>query len=231
MFDNKKILAVIPARGGSKGIPRKNIKNLAGIPLIGWTINAALKSKYIDYTVLSSEDDEIINLAIKLGCSVPFKRPEELAKDDTHGILPILHAIDNCKGFDYVIMLQPTSPLRTTEDIDEFIEFSFERNALACVSVSETAKSPYWMFSIKNEYLNPLLPEFSLVPRRQDLPKTYALNGALYLAKIEWLQENRNFVSLETKAYVMPNERSFDIDTELDFLICEMLLSKNFFEK
>lgn len=228
MYKGKRVLAVIPARGGSKGIPRKNIKNLSGKPLIGWTIDAAKSSKYIDRLILSSEDDEIIKTAQDLGCEVPFKRPFELAKDKTHGIKPILHALEQSPGYDYVMMLQPTSPLRLTDDIDECIEKIIDEKAKSCVSICEPSKSPYWMYNInlKSE-LSPILPEFSLIPRRQDLPSVYALNGAIYIAEVNWLQNNRNFISKETIGYIMPQERSFDIDTILDFEICEHILSKD----
>lgn len=228
MFNNKKILAVVPARGGSKGVPRKNIKLLAGKPLIEWTFNAAKQSKYIDRIVLSSEDDEIIEIAKKIGFDVPFKRPAELAQDDTHGIEPILHAVSECDGFDYVMMLQPTSPLRTVEDIDKFIEWSFSKNAKSTVSVCEPSKSPYWMYNMEeNKLLCPLIPEHSLVPRRQELPKVYSLNGALYIAEIFWLQQMKNFMSNQTIGYIMPQERSYDIDTILDFQICEYILTNS----
>lgn len=227
MINNKKILAIIPARGGSKGVPHKNIKLLAGKPLIYWTIEAAKNSQYIDELVLSSEDNEIINIAKELGCNVPFKRPVELAQDNTHGIEPILHAVDMCSGYDYVMMLQPTSPLRTTEDIDEFIDYFINQKVNACVSICEPTKSPYWMYQLDNKNnLMPLLREYSLVPRRQDLPKTFALNGALYIANIEWLKKNKNFMSDETIGYVMPTSRSYDIDTIEDFMICDYLLKK-----
>ena len=227
MIEDKKILAVIPARGGSKGVPRKNIKLLAGEPLIAWTIKAAENSKYIDRVVLSSEDEEIIKIAQELGCDVPFMRPNSLAQDDTHGIEPILHAIDNCQGYDYVMMLQPTSPLRLTEDIDGCIEKFAKEKAKSCVSVCEPAKSPFWMYTIDNiNQLEPTLPELSLVPRRQDLPSVYALNGAIYIAKTKWLLENKNFISSETIGYVMPTSRSYDIDTLEDFKICELFLKE-----
>ncbi|WP_416141359.1 cytidylyltransferase domain-containing protein [Lysinibacillus capsici] len=227
MFKEKSILVVVPARGGSKGVPRKNIRLLAGKPLIEWTFQAAVKSKYIDRIVLSSEDDEIIEVAKSVGYDVPFKRPHELALDDTHGIEPILHAIKECEGFDYVMMLQPTSPLRTVEDIDKFIEQFFEKKAKSSVSVCEPSKSPYWMYEVEeNGGLKPLLPEFALVPRRQALPTVYSLNGALYMAEVSWLQQTRNFMSEETISYIMPQERSYDIDTMLDFCICEFLLNR-----
>lgn len=219
------ILAVIPARGGSKGVPRKNIKILAGKPLIQWTIEAAQQSKYISRVILSSEDEEIIALAKSMGCDVPFTRPIELAQDTTQGIEPILHAVEMCPGYDYVMMLQPTTPLRTTKDIDGFIEHFFKNGANASVSVCEPTKTPFWMFQLKEskEFLTPLLPEHSKVQRRQDLPSVYALNGALYIAEINWLKGNKGFISGETIGYVMPQERSYDIDSIVDFKICEIL--------
>lgn len=145
---NSKILAIIPARGGSKGVPRKNIRELAGKPLIAWTIEEAKKSKYIDRLILSTEDDEIIEVAKQYGCEVPFKRPIELAQDDTPGIDPVLHAIEQCPGYDYVVLLQPTSPLRTVDDIDGCIEQLLSSDGTNfCVSVTEPEKSPYWMYT------------------------------------------------------------------------------------
>ena len=225
MMNSPKILAIIPARGGSKGVPRKNIKLLAGKPLIAWTIEEAKKSKYISKLILSSEDDEIINVAKEYGCEVPFKRPVELAQDNTPGIDAILHAIEQCPGYDYIILLQPTSPLRTSEDIDDFISYFINQNVNACVSVCEPSKSPYWMYQLNNQNdLIPLLTEHGSANRRQDLPKVFALNGALYIANIEWLMKNKNFVTDETVGYIMPTNKSYDIDTIEDFMICEYLL-------
>ncbi|WP_146549639.1 cytidylyltransferase domain-containing protein [Rummeliibacillus suwonensis] len=229
MMNSPKILAIIPARGGSKGVPRKNIKLLVGKPLIAWTIEEAKKSKYISKLILSSEDDEIINVAKEYDCEVPFKRPIELAQDNTPGIDTILHAIEQCPGYDYIILLQPTSPLRTSEDIDDFISYFINQNVNACVSVCEPSKSPYWMYQLgTSNNLIPLLKENASISRRQDLPKAYALNGALYIANIEWIKQTKNFVTDETVAYVMPVNRSYDIDTIDDFQICEYLLEKRF---
>lgn len=229
MMNSPKILAIIPARGGSKGVPRKNIKLLVGKPLIAWTIEEAKKSKYISKLILSSEDDEIINVAKEYDCEVPFKRPIELAQDNTPGIDTILHAIEQCPGYDYIILLQPTSPLRTSEDIDDFISYFINQNVNACVSVCEPSKSPYWMYQLgTSNNLIPLLKENASISRRQDLPKAYELNGALYIANIEWIKQTKNFVTDETVAYVMPVNRSYDIDTIDDFQICEYLLEKRF---
>lgn len=219
-----KILAVIPARGGSKGVPRKNVKMLAGKPLIAWTIEEAKKSKYIDRVIISSEDEEILGVAKNYGCEVPFVRPKELAEDNTPGIEPILHAISECTGFEYVVLLQPTSPLRTVQDIDGCIKKILEYNAEFCVSVSRADKSPYWMFTLNNEKLVPVFPEEHKIANRQALPVSYAINGAVYVAKIDSLKKTKNFINDSTLSYIMPNESSIDIDTMQDFKVCEFLL-------
>ncbi|MCY9546108.1 cytidylyltransferase domain-containing protein [Lysinibacillus xylanilyticus] len=217
-----KVLAIIPARGGSKGVPRKNIKELAGKPLIEWTIEEAKKSKYIDRIIVSSEDKEILQVAQKFGADVPFVRPANLAEDTTAGIEPVLHALEHFSDYEYVVMLQPTSPLRLVEDIDGCIEQLLQENAEFCVSVCEVGQSPYWMYTLDSSTkMQPLLKQQTLITRRQDLPKVYTLNGAIYLANIDLLKQTRNFITEETIAYVMPVERSYDIDTEEDFKICE----------
>ncbi|MFJ8089697.1 cytidylyltransferase domain-containing protein [Lysinibacillus sp. NPDC095746] len=219
-----KVLAIIPARGGSKGVPRKNIKELAGKPLIAWTIEEAKKSKYIDRIIVSSEDKEILQVAQKFGADVPFVRPANLAEDTTAGIEPVLHALEHFSDYEYVVMLQPTSPLRLVEDIDGCIEQLLQENGEFCVSVCEVGQSPYWMYTLDSSAkMQPLLKQQTLITRRQDLPKVYTLNGAIYLANIDLLKQTRNFITEETIAYVMPVERSYDIDTEEDFKICEYL--------
>lgn len=227
MIDNKKVLAIIPARGGSKGVPRKNLRNLAGKPLIAWTIEEAKKSKYIDRLILSSEDAEIIKVAKEYGCEVPFVRPSELAQDETAGIDPLLHALEELAGYDYIVSLQPTSPLRITEDIDACIEKMMETNSPACVSVTEPANSPYWMYYVSDqEKMVPLIEQDSLTVRRQDLPAVYALNGAVYVAEVDWLKRNKSFLTKETSAFIMPIYRSYDIDTERDFRVCEFMVKE-----
>ncbi|MFJ8064179.1 cytidylyltransferase domain-containing protein [Psychrobacillus sp. NPDC096426] len=218
-------LAIIPARGGSKGVPRKNIKELAGKPLIAWTIEEAKKSKFIDRVILSSEDHEIIEIAKQYGCEVPFTRPVDLAQDETPGIAPVLHAMKECPGYDFVVLLQPTSPLRTVEDIDGAIETLFEKEADFCVSVTEPNQSPYWMYSLNvNGTMKPLIKQENFALRRQDLPKAYSLNGAFYMAKTEQLKVTKSFLTDDTVGYVMPRKRSFDIDTEEDFFLCQQVL-------
>jgi len=227
MIHGKTILAIIPARGGSKGIPRKNICKIAGKPLIAWTIEEARKSRYIDRLILSSEDPEIISIAAGYGCEVPFTRPVELAQDDTPGIEPVLHALRMLpEKYDYVMLLQPTSPLRTSLDIDGCVEKLAQSGAPACVSVSRSEKNPFWMYILdRGGRMRCLLETNSVFALRQFLPEVYALNGAVYIAKTGWLTNKRTFISSQTVPYVMPPERSFDIDSELDLKICHLLLS------
>jgi len=227
MIKGKKILAIIPARGGSKGLIGKNLRLLGGFPLLYWTIKAAKGSSYIDRLILSSEDEKIISTAKKYGCQSPFCRPPELARDDTPGIEPILHALGIISGYDYIIVLQPTSPLRLAEDIDACLTRCISAKANCCVSVTETGKPPFWTYLLdKRHRLLPIIKNDKKYVRRQDMPKTYQLNGAVYVAKVEWLKKHKTFLTDETIAYVMPAERSIDIDSEFDLSLCEHLLSK-----
>jgi CMP-N,N'-diacetyllegionaminic acid synthase len=227
MIHDKKILAVVPARGGSKGVPRKNIRELVGKPLIAWTIEQAKKSRYIDRLIVSTDDEEIARTAKEWGAEVPFLRPVELAQDDTPGVAPVLHAIEKLNGFDYVVLLQPTSPLRRTEDIDGCIEKCVQTGAPTCVTVTLPDKSPYWMYTIDGEQkLSPILPAQLSITRRQDLPSVYVLNGAVYVAKCRWLNEMQTFLTDYTVGYVMDGQRSIDIDTEEDLAFCEWLLNR-----
>lgn len=217
MINNKKVLGIIPARGGSKGLPRKNLKQVRGKPLIAWTIEEGKKSAYIDRLILSSEDEEIIRVAGLHGCEVPFRRPVELAKDSTPGIEPVLHALEQVPGYDYVVLLQPTSPLRTSADIDGCIEKCTGSRAPACVTVTKCQQHPFLMYftdSLGN--LVPVLPESAEFHRRQDYPDVFLLNGAVYVAETAWLTKNKTFVAQDTRGYEMPAERSVDIDSEAD---------------
>ena len=225
MIQDEKVLALITARGGSKGVPRKNVAPLCGQPLIAWTVQAALGSAHVDRVVLSSDDEEIIATAREWGCDVPFVRPAPLAADDTPGIAPVLHALDEVgEGFDWVVLLQPTSPLRAAADVDACIEAAASAGAPACVSVTLVPESPWWMFTLGDDgRMTPLLDGDAEVTRRQDSPPVYALNGAVYAARIGWLREHERFVTAETVAYVMPPERSVDIDTSADLAFARVL--------
>lgn len=224
MINGMAVLAVIPARGGSKGVPGKNIRPAGGKPLIAWTIEAAHASRLVDRVVLSSDDEAIIRAARGCGCEVPFVRDPALAGDRTPTIDVVLDALERCPGFGWVVLLQPTSPLRATQDIDGAIERCVAAGAPACVSVCESQESPYWMYTLRPDArMVPLLPS-PAVTRRQDLPRVYALNGAVYVARTEWLVRERTFLGPETVAFEMPVERSVDIDSESDFVQLQVYL-------
>ena len=228
MINDKKVLAIIPARGGSKGVSRKNIKDLYGKPLIAWTIEMAKKSRYIDFLMLSSEDDEIIQVAKNWDCEVPFIRPEFLAQDSTSAIDVILDVINKLSDYDYVVLLQPTSPLRNSEDIDGCIEKCVVEEAKSCVSITEADKSPYWMYYIdENRKIKAIIDNGIIANRRQELPKAYVLNGAVYVAESKWLCESKTFFTDDTIAYVMPQKRSVDIDSELDFAYVRAIIQED----
>jgi N-acylneuraminate cytidylyltransferase len=222
------VLALIPARGGSKGLPGKNIRPLKDKPLIGWSIEAARASRYVSRVVVSSDDEEILAVARDQGAETPFRRPASLAGDDAPSMDVVLHALDQLAGFEWIVLLQPTSPLRLAVDIDAAIEQCLKTNAPACVSVCEAPASPWWMFQVGEQgALRSFLPPEQRPAKRQDLPDLYALNGAVYVAKTEWLQTSRSFLTEETVAYVMPPARSVDIDTLFDFQWAECLLENH----
>ncbi len=225
-----KILAIIPARGGSKGIPNKNIADLAGKPLIGWTIANAKSSLSIDRVIVTTDSQAIANVASYYDAEVPFLRPAELAQDNTLGIQPVLHLLDWLEQQenylpDYVMVLQPTSPLRTTNDMEAAISLAIEYQADSVVSVSPTEQHPYWMKTITEEgYLQDFVLSKDKGDRRQELPSVYALNGAIYLARREIVIEKNSFYSDRTYSYIMPVERSLDIDTPWDLYLANLIL-------
>ncbi len=220
------ILALIPARGGSKGIPRKNIGAIAGKPLIVWTIDAALGVAAIDRVVVTTDDAEIAEVARAAGADVPFLRPVALARDETPGIDPALHALGVVPGYQTLVLLQPTSPLRTPGDITAALDLFTESKAPSVVSVSEARDHPFHCYARDSVgRLSALLPGGGET-RRQDLPAALALNGAIYVVDTKWLTAGRRFIGPETIGYVMPPERSIDIDTRLDWELAEVLLTK-----
>lgn len=222
-----RILAIIPARGGSKGIPRKNLKLLAGKPLIAWSIEAALQAQSIDRVIVSTEEEEIATVAKRFGAEVPFLRPISLAQDITPGIEPVLHAIEQLPYYDWVLLLQPTSPLRSVEDIEGIIRLCRDEATRSAVSVTRVSKHPFWMYQQDDHNrLQPLITNRPEIARRQELPSVYALNGALYLARTDWLIQNEGFIGPETLGYVMPEERSVDLDTPQDWLWVKFLIER-----
>jgi N-acylneuraminate cytidylyltransferase/CMP-N,N'-diacetyllegionaminic acid synthase len=225
-----KVLAVIPARGGSKAIPDKNIKTLGGKPLIAWTILTALEAGGVRRVIVSTDSHRIAETARAYGAQVPFLRPAELAQDDTPGIVPILHAAQWClenESYqpDYVLCLQPTSPFRTAEDIDQAIELAREKEADSVVSVTPVEHHPNWMQLVDSEgKLEDFIEGGSSVNKRQDMPPVYALNGAIYLVRLGTLLEHKTFFTADTYAYIMPPERSMDIDTPWEMHLAELVM-------
>jgi len=222
------VLALVPARGGSKGVPRKNIRLIGGKPMIAWTIEAARGSRYIDRLILSSDDQAIIDVAVRCGCEVPFVRPAELASDQADSMAVVRHAIDALpEQFEYLVLLQPTSPMRRAEDIDGAIERCVQQGAPACVSVCEADKSPFWMLRLDEQgVVRPLFPANQVPHRRQDAPVVFALNGAVYVARTDHLRIGGAFLAPGAVGYPMPKERSLAVDTELDLALVDFLLNR-----
>lgn len=224
MYKDKTFLAIIPARGGSKRLPRKNVLDLCGKPLIAWSIEAGLKSKYIDKVVVSSDDYEILETSKKFGAET-IKRPDELANDTATTFDAIKHAIDSLEKYDYIVLLQPTSPLRNEKHIDEAIELLENKQAGAIVSVCEVDHSPLWSNTLpKDASMNNFLKDEILNKRSQDLEKYYRLNGAIYICETEKLLLNKSFFLKQgIFAYNMEKIDSIDVDDLLDFKVAEAI--------
>lgn len=224
---NKTFLAIIPARGRSKRLPRKNILDLGGKPLIAHSIEAGLKSKYISKVVVSSDDDEILQTSQKFGADT-IKRPDYLATDTSSTFDALEHTIKSLEKYNYIVLLQPTSPLRNENHIDEAIELLIQKNADAIISVCEMDHSPLWSNILpENGNMNNFLRDEVLNKRSQDLEKYYRLNGAIYICKTNKLLQNKGFFLKENIfAYKMQQRESIDIDTELDFEIVKIILGE-----
>ena len=220
------LVAIIPARGGSKGIPNKNLKEFKGKPLIQWTIEQAHKSEYIDRVIVSTDSNEIANISRKLGAEVPFIRPKYLAKDTTSMIETVIYTLDNLKEINDLILLQPTSPLRRVADINNIVRLRSDNNRSSAVSVKEISDYPEWMIRIKNKNISSYCTNTKSAKRRQDLEKIYILNGSLYLTTRRHIYTNQSFISYETIPYIMKKEFSIDIDDESDWNYAEFIYDK-----
>lgn len=223
-----KVLAIIPARAGSKGIKDKNIIDLNGKPLIAHSIEAGLKSKYISKVVVSTDGEKIAKIAKDYGAEVPFLRPKHLATDTAKTIDCVIHCIEELKKngeeYDYVVLLQPTQPLRQPWHIDEAFELIIKRNEDSLVSISKVKDHPVLMRTIdKNGYAINLL-EGSSTKRRQEFPNFYKVNGAIYINKIN---ENFNYDTSfndNKLVYIMEEQYGIDIDDMLDMEIAKLLI-------
>ncbi|ARN85057.1 acylneuraminate cytidylyltransferase family protein [Candidatus Nucleicultrix amoebiphila] len=228
-MNDSKILALITARAGSKRLPGKNTRDLGGLPLISWTIRAAQKSKYISKLILSSDDPKAIEIAKSENCEVPFLRPSSLSDDHSTSYDVAEHALKSMNmKYDWLVLLQPTSPFRSSEDIDSAIALSLNENADSVISVSEVDKSHLMLFMRNSNGRLESPYGISLKDlnnsRSQDLPIPYEINGALYVVKTSWFLERKTFFDESTISMVMPKERSVNIDTEMDWRLAEMYL-------
>ena len=231
MHNNCNILAIIPARGGSKGLPRKNIYQLKRKPLIAYTIEASLNSKYITKTVVSSEDDEILEVSKRYGAEI-IKRPYVLATDSANSQSVIKDTInqliDKGESFDIVVLLQPTSPLRDFNDIDSAIQKMLDKNAEGVISVINIGVKPFKSYYLNDKgYLSGVFNDSAPNMRRQELPDAYLANGAIYGVYVNNFLETNSLIPSQTIPFVMSTEKSLDVDTIEDIRKCEAILSGN----
>ncbi len=228
------MLGVIPARGGSKGVPHKNIKDLAGKPLLAYTIEAALQSGIFERIIVSTDDEDIAAVAGKYGAEVPFIRPADIAGDLVSSDAVILHALQFYEKqnifFKEVCKLQPTSPFRSAQNLKDAYKVFRQENRDYLVSVCECEHSPLWSGTLgKDNSMDDFLREEVIRSCRQELPQYYRLNGAIYMAKTQSFIENKSFFGKNSRAFVMSQEASVDIDNSLDFLFAEFLLQSPVF--
>ena len=234
MINNKKIIAIITARSGSKGLKNKNILNLYGKPLVAWPIEAALQSNYIDRVLVSTDDKDIAAVSVTAGAEVPFLRDKNLAKDNTPSSDVIMNVLENIEkdkiNYEYLILLEPTSPLTTSEDIDLAFE-KLESNILKYDSMISVAKiessNPEFSLNISDDgVIEPISGKFpSDIPRRQDVRDTYFLDGSLYISKISTFLSKKSFYHKNTLPFIFPYWKSFEIDTYLDFVCIEAIMA------
>ncbi|MDW7777164.1 MAG: acylneuraminate cytidylyltransferase family protein [Methanosarcinales archaeon] len=227
MYEHK-IYAIIPARGGSKGLIDKNIKPLNGKPLICYTIVESLKSKLLCRVFVSTDSPSIAKISKNCGAEI-IDRPGEFARDESPTIDAIFHAIDTMKDAsdkDIIILLQPTSPLRNTTDIDTALDIFMKTDCDSVISMSEVKHSPYWYFKYEDDKFKPLFGNKGLKMRRQGLPDVYMPNGAIYITTVKSLYKNNGFYCDKIVPYIMPPERSIDIDEEIDFKLAELLIQE-----
>ena len=223
----KRIIAIIPARKGSKGIINKNIRKINGKPLISWTIEAAKKVNSIGDIVVSTDSKDIAKVSIKNGAKIPFMRPKKYSQDHSLSIDLVMNILNktNYKDSEYVILLQPTSPLRKSNDIKKIIQYAIDNDLDSVVSVCEVKDHPELMYTMTKS--NSLRKEFKNLNSknlRQNYKKLYRISGAMYLCKTNWLIKKKKFVTDDTHGYLMPLERSIDIDDLYDWKIAELIL-------
>lgn len=232
MINGQKLLALVPARGGSQRLPKKNILELAGKSMICWSIEAAKQSRFVDQIVVSTEDSSIADIARQAGAEVPFDRPSHLAAGTSTTMDVVEHTLGELEkighSFEYILLLQPTSPLRRCHHIDESIEILCNKKADAIIGVTQVEHPIEWTNTLNDDlsmdqYFGP-----SFTKRSQDFPIRYRVNGAIYLARVQSLRdEGTFFLKTNIFGYVMEQEASVDVDTLFDFRVAQMILGEN----
>jgi N-acylneuraminate cytidylyltransferase/CMP-N,N'-diacetyllegionaminic acid synthase len=232
MINKKRILAVVPARSGSKGLKNKNLKVLGGKPLFAHPLEALKKSKYVDKIVLSTDSDRIIKISKKYGSFVFFKRPKKISKDSSTTFAVLDHALNFFSKkndfYDYILCLEPTSPFTTSQDIDLVIEKVLKKNYNSAVSISFLEKQhPNFIFSLdKKKIINPFLRGKKFNYRRQEISKLYYLDGSLYFSNVNSFNKNKGFIGNKTYGYITPKWKSLEIDDFLDFELAKLTFKK-----
>lgn len=229
---DKTILCVILARGGSKGVPGKNIKDLNGKPLIYYTIKSIQEAEIYDRVILSTDSTSIAEVALKYGVEVPFMRPSYLSTDDANALDAVQHALKwvetNDKVYDYVQYIFPTAPLRNSKDLLNGFNMIIERSADMVISICKTDHPAQWMNTLpsNNSLKEFIKPEYRQ-KNNQELPASYRINGSIYIAKWRVFYNKEDWFNQDVIGCIMPRKRSIDIDTELDFLIAECILNNS----
>jgi len=226
-----KYIILICARGGSKGLPGKNIKQLNGIPLIGWSIKIAKQIDRVSRVIVSTDSEEIAKVALKYGAEVPFMRPKELAQDDSPEWLVWKHAIKHVESYgnediDAIIVLPVTAPLRSVKDVNSCIDLFEESEVDSVITVSEASRSPYFNMIVNNDsgYASLVISPENQITRRQDAPEVFDMTTVAYVVNTNVVKQSNSIFEGKVKSIIIPQERSIDIDTLLDFKIAECLV-------
>ena len=235
MIHGKRVLAIVPARGGSKGLPRKNVRPLGGRPLVAWPIAAATAASSVDRVIVSTDDAEIARAARLAGGEVPFTRPAELATDTASSVSVVRHALDTLaaagEAYEYVVLLEPTSPLTEAIDIDDAVAHlhgaRHSADAIVGVCAVHAAHPDYDVRLGADGIIRPYLaPDFASLKRRQDVEALYFLDGSLYCSAVDEFYRRGTFYHERTLGYVMPRWKSFEVDDLVDFICIEAILAR-----
>lgn len=230
MIEDKKVLCIVTARKNSKGLKNKNLKKINKKELFLWPLTFAKKSKYIDKLIISTDSEKIINIAKKNGFCVPFKRPKKLATDKSKSTDVILHALEFFKKkkffFDYVVVLEPTSPMTDTSDIDNALKFINKRKANSLVSICKSEKyHPFFQYKLNKNFIlkNFIEKKKNFIYRRQDITDSFFLDGSIYIIEVKFFLKKKVIINSKTLGFLMPKYKSFEIDDFIDYQVVKFL--------